>query len=203
MTSLNKQDIISLLMKTTSKFYEVKEKISKQSVLQVFDSLYGREATHKTQTKIQSLKQEKNSGYLADAVYSSQDLAQKKETKKQPVLKGRMIKSERSDKILDLIQNNENTKNNNSQKILESQKSLGQVVWSLGMAQKAKIAEGISPHDMSCLLAKTADLKLYPITASKVIHNNTDLISLKSQEKKTKRYVLTPKGRQAFKKLFK
>jgi hypothetical protein len=106
----------------------------------------------------------------------------------------------RSEKILDLIKN---SKNNKSKINLENQKSLGRVVWSLGMAQNAKITEGISPHDMSCLLEKTAELKLYPITASKIIHAHPDLIKLGSQEKKTKRYVLTPKGRREFSKLLK
>lgn len=198
MISFNKSDVISLFMKTTSKLYEAKNKMTKRSVNQLFDLLYANEVAHKSEKF--TLKPTKNPGYEADQVFSTVD--QEESKKKQPVLKGRMIKSERSEKILELLKkNSKNNKSYDSKQILKNQKSLGQVMWSLSMAQKAKINEGISPHDMSSLLEKTAELKLYPINISRTIYKHQDLIALKSQEKKTKRYALTPKGKREFKKL--
>ena len=184
-------------MKSTEKFHEVKDFVKQQSLFNFtqaskrsknFDGLLRQE---------QEQQDLKNTSFKADKVYSSKSWDEKK-NKKQPVLKGRMIKSERSDKILNLIKNN---KNNNSKIILENQKTLGRALWALNSASQAKITDGLSLHDMSCLLEKYADIKLYPVNISKTLKTHSDYFKLQSQEKKTKRYLLTPKGKREFKKL--
>lgn len=110
------------------------------------------------------------------------------------------FKSVRAEKILDRMQKNQ-SKVVCADSELRGKQTLAYMVWALGAAKDAKISEGISVHDAATLLQSAASIKLYPVNLSRLVHHHTDLIELASQEKKTKRYKLTPKGRKALKKI--
>lgn len=108
--------------------------------------------------------------------------------------------SKRAEKILSRIRK-KNVSVVKSDVELRGKPTLAYMVWALGAAQDAKIAEGISVHDAATLLQGAASIKLYPVNLSRLVHHHSDLIELASQEKKTKRYRLTPKGQKAWKNL--
>ncbi len=78
---------------------------------------------------------------------------------------------------------------------INGKKSLAWVVWALGVADKTKMQEGISIHDVSSLLYHAAKIEIYPINVSRMVHDNDQYIRQVSQDKKTKRYLLTDEGR--------
>ena len=78
---------------------------------------------------------------------------------------------------------------------INGKKSLAWVVWALGVADKTKMQEGISIHDVSSLLYHAAKIEIYPINVSRMVHDNVQYIRQVSQDKKTKRYLLTDAGR--------
>lgn len=84
---------------------------------------------------------------------------------------------------------------------IAGKKSLAWVLWALKTASDSEYHDGISVHDVSALVYKTAKVELYPINISRVVHNHTDYIQQVSQEKKTKRYLLTDAGLKELAKL--
>lgn len=80
-------------------------------------------------------------------------------------------------------------------------KSLAWVLWALKTADDAEYKDGISVHDVSALVYQAAKVELYPINVSRVVHNHTQYIQQVSQEKKTKRYLLTDAGLKELAKL--
>jgi hypothetical protein len=80
-------------------------------------------------------------------------------------------------------------------------KSLAWVLWAFKTAADAEYKDGISVHDVSALVYRAAQVELYPINVSRVVHNHTDYIRQVSQDKKTKRYLLTEKGMKEVAKL--
>ena len=79
-------------------------------------------------------------------------------------------------------------------------KSLAWVLWALKTAG-SEYTDGISVHDVSALVYRAAQVELYPINVSRVVHNHTKYIRQVSQEKKTKRYLLTEEGQKELAKL--
>jgi hypothetical protein len=79
---------------------------------------------------------------------------------------------------------------------INGKKSLAWVVWALDVADKAKLQEGISIHDVSSLLYHAAQIEIYPINVSRMVHDNSQYIRQVSQDKKTKRYLLTEEGKK-------
>lgn len=208
--NLSQKDLVTLFIKSTAKFYEAKDFIKQQNILnlpqvsklsQNFEWLFKNEQEYKSENLDKKIwGEQKNTTFRADQVYSSQDLnwaKSKAKNNKQPVLKGRMIQSARADKILESLGKLDEC----TQEFLTSQKTLGRILWALSLASKNKITDGLSLHDISCLLEKYAEIKLYPINISKAIKSNFDLFKLQSQEKKTKRYALTAEGKRELKKL--
>ncbi len=80
--------------------------------------------------------------------------------------------------------------------VINGKKSLAWVVWALGIAEKTKMQEGISVHDVSSLLYHAAQIEIYPINVSRMVHDNSQYIRQVSQDKKTKRYLLTDEGKK-------
>lgn len=79
---------------------------------------------------------------------------------------------------------------------IEGKKSLAWVVWALGVAEKTKLQKGISVHDVSSFLYHAAEIEVYPINVSRMVHDHSNFIMQVSQEKKTKRYLLTESGKK-------
>ncbi len=80
--------------------------------------------------------------------------------------------------------------------------SLAYLVWALGHAERAQVAEGISVHDVSALLYRACNIELYPINISRVVYGNQDLVKQSGQQKRTKTYLLTDEGMALFEKNF-
>ena len=103
------------------------------------------------------------------------------------------IRSERADRIYDRL-------GQNSLKVIHEdaevagKKNLAWVMWAFKNAAEAEYKDGISVHDVSALIYRAAKVELYPINVSRVVHNHTDFIRQVSQDKKTKRYLLTEAG---------
>lgn len=81
-------------------------------------------------------------------------------------------------------------------------KSLAYLLWALGHAERAKIKDGISVHDVSALLYRAGKIELYPINISRVVHSNQALVRQVGQDKRTKTYLLTELGEKTFKEKF-
>lgn len=113
---------------------------------------------------------------------------------------GKQISSPRANRILKTIQEQKiPVVRRNS--VLLGKRSLASVVWALSAAEKSEIKEGVSVHDISALLFKAAGIEIYPINVSRMLHDNGDLIKQVTQEKRTKRYLLTDKGHEMTDKL--
>lgn len=140
-----------------------------------------------------------NSIYLADRVYTSGVTTEKLIRKVKPK-SGKAFKSLRAEKVQKTVKQKD-TKILVKGATISGKKTVAQVVWALGHANKAGVKEGLSLHDMSSLLDASAGVKLYPVNVSRVVHHNNDLIKLSSQEKRTKRYALTDAGIKAFQNL--
>lgn len=80
-------------------------------------------------------------------------------------------------------------------------KSLAWVLWAFKKAADAEYQDGISVHDVSALVYQAAKVELYPINVSRVVHKHTNYIQQVSQDKKTKRYLLTDAGLKELAKL--
>jgi hypothetical protein len=85
---------------------------------------------------------------------------------------------------------------------LNGKKSLAYLVWALGHAERAKLKDGISVHDVSALLYRAGNIELYPINISRVVHSNEQLVRQVGQDKRTKNYLLTDLGEKTFKEKF-
>lgn len=85
---------------------------------------------------------------------------------------------------------------------IDGKKSLAYLVWALGHAERAKLTDGISVHDVTALLYQSCKIELYPINVSRVVYGNSLLIKQVGQEKRTKTYLLTPEGQALFKEKF-
>lgn len=103
------------------------------------------------------------------------------------------IHSERAERIMDrLTQQSLRVIHEDAE--VAGKKSLAWVLWAFKNAADAEYRDGISVHDVSALVYKAAKIELYPINVSRVVHNYTDYIQQVSQDKKTKRYLLTEQG---------
>lgn len=103
------------------------------------------------------------------------------------------IHSERADKIYDRWAQH-SLKVIHEDAEVAGKKSLAWVMWAFKNAAEAEYQDGISVHDVSALVYRAAKVELYPINVSRVVHNHTDYIRQVSQDKKTKRYLLTEVG---------
>lgn len=110
------------------------------------------------------------------------------------------VNSERADKICDRL-GQHSLKVIHSDSEVAGKKSLAWVLWAFKTAAEAEYKDGISVHDVSALIYRAAKVELYPINVSRVVHNHTDYIRQVSQDKKTKRYLLTEKGMKEVAKL--
>jgi hypothetical protein len=79
---------------------------------------------------------------------------------------------------------------------IDGKKSLAWVMWAIGTAEESAIPDGISVHDVSALLFHAAKIQIYPINVSRMVHDHAHYIRQASQEKRTKRYLLTDEGRK-------
>lgn len=86
--------------------------------------------------------------------------------------------------------------------VVDGKKSLAYLVWALGHAEEAHVAQGISVHDVSALLYQACDIELYPINISRVVYSNPKLVRQVGQEKRTKTYLLTKEGFDLFRQKF-
>lgn len=84
---------------------------------------------------------------------------------------------------------------------IEGKKSLAYLLWALGHAERANIAQGISVHDVSALLYRACQIELYPINISRVVYQ-TPLVEQVNKEGRTKTYLLSSKGQELFKNRF-
>lgn len=110
------------------------------------------------------------------------------------------IRSDRADKIYDrLAQHSFELMPEDAE--IAGKKSLAWVMWAFKTAAESDYKDGISVHDVSALVYRAAKVELYPINVSRVVHNHTDYIKQVSQDKKTKRYLLTEAGLEAISKL--
>lgn len=107
------------------------------------------------------------------------------------------IYSERADQIYNRLYPN-NLKLMHHDAELDGKKSLAWILWAFKAAQDASVHDGISVHDVSALVYQVARVELYPINVSRMVHGHSHYIQQVSQEKKTKRYLLTEAGLGAF-----
>lgn len=124
-----------------------------------------------------------------------------KKVRKSSIRSAKEIHSKDADAILTLLKKDKvrMIKKNDE---LNGKKSLAYLVWALGHAQRAKLQEGISVHDVSSLLYRAGKIELYPINISRVVHSHVDLVRQVNQDKRTKTYLLTDLGEKTFKEKF-
>ncbi|MES2503677.1 MAG: hypothetical protein V4534_02240 [Myxococcota bacterium] len=84
---------------------------------------------------------------------------------------------------------------------LDGKRSLAWILWAFKAADDAAYYDGISVHDVSALVFQAAEVELYPINVSRMVHSHNHYIKQVSQDKKTKRYLLTEDGLKAVQKL--
>lgn len=105
----------------------------------------------------------------------------------------RPIHSDRAQKIFDRVQG-QTLKTLGHDSEVEGKKSLAWVLWAFKTAADANYEDGISVHDVSALVYQAGKVELYPINISRVVHKHSQYIRQVSQDKKTKRYLLTDEG---------
>ncbi len=115
--------------------------------------------------------------------------------KKTSVRSGKKISSPFATQMLTEIKNKKMEVVSEAAEI-NGKKSLAWVVWALGIADETQMQEGISIHDISSLLYHAAKIEIYPINVSRMVHDNNQYIRQVSQDKKTKRYLLTEEGKK-------
>ncbi len=129
------------------------------------------------------------------------ELRVEKKPRKSSIRPAKEIASPPADMILKNLKKSKAriVKNNDE---LNGKKSLAYLVWALGHAERAKISEGLSVHDVSALLYRAGKIELYPINISRVVHSNEQLVRQVGQDKRTKTYLLTDLGEKTFKEKF-
>jgi hypothetical protein len=138
---------------------------------------------------------------LFNSKLNSSPLSRVKKTRKSSIRAAQQIRSSKADLIVTMLKKDSSSLLKVDDELM-GKKSLAYVIWALGHADRARIKEGVSIHDLSALLYKACNINLYPINISRVLYKNENLVRQASQEKKTKTYVLTPAGKQIFKEKF-
>jgi hypothetical protein len=108
---------------------------------------------------------------------------------------GKKIQSNRATQIIDFLKT-QNLRVVDENAEVAGKKSLAWVMWALSVADQTQMQDGISVHDVSALLYHAAQIEIYPINVSRMVHDHTQYIRQASQEKRTKRYLLTDEGRK-------
>lgn len=124
-----------------------------------------------------------------------------KKPRKTSIRPAKEIVSPQAEKILQSLKKTKARLVKNTDE-LEGKKSLAYLVWALGHAERAKIKEGISVHDVSALLYRACKIELYPINISRVVHGNQSIVRQINQDKQSKTYLLTELGEKTFKEKF-
>jgi hypothetical protein len=206
-----REQILGLAMKTLARAYETKElvvkKLQEDKTWQAYwqnakdtakkvveQQLYSDipRANPKAENKAAGFSRSRKTTTKVNVTESAP-----KRERKSSIRPAKEIKSAYADSILALIKNDSSRMIKKTDS-LDGKKSLAYLVWALGHAERAKIKEGISVHDVSALLYQANKIELYPINISRVVHSNTSLIRQVGQDKRTKTYLLTPEGKKTF-----
>lgn len=209
-----KEQILGLAMKTLARAYQTKElvvkKIQEDEMLKIYWQGMKETAQKVVEQKLNKhVKDNETAGPArtkrpyhrkATNLKLKKEVAPKKE-RKSSIRPAHEIKSDNASIILAMLKND----NDNMIKKSDSfngKKSLAYLIWALGHAERAKIKDGISVHDVAALLYQANKIELYPINISRVVHSNSELIRQVNQSKRTKTYLLTPAGKKTFSEKF-
>lgn len=206
-----KEQLLGFAMKALSQAYETKEIIKenlKGKTVQTYVRTFKDAAVWMVETQWQKFAGEVREQRRGSSKYrvekstggNKSKIVVKKE-RKSSIKPAKEIGSQKAGQILEMLKKDGSrlVKKND---MLESKKSLAYLVWALGHAERANLADGISVHDVSSLLYQSCKIELYPINVSRVVYGNTSLIKQVGQEKRTKTYLLTPQGQALFKEKF-
>jgi hypothetical protein len=215
-----KEQLLAFAMKAISKAHESKELIKqklntdlvqdyveglKDALIWMVDKRLTKDSSvhsKATKTKERKKQEPKKAALSKKTVKEAKVEAQTSpKSRKSSIKPVKEIKSIRAERILELIKKDA-ARMVKKADTLEGKKSLAHLVWALGHAERAKMAEGISVHDVSSLLYKAAKIELYPINISRVVHSHANLVRQVSQEKRSKTYLLTENGERVFKEKF-
>lgn len=200
-----KEQILGLAMKTLARAYETKElvvkKIQEDEMLKIYWQGMKDTAQKVVEQKLNKSGFETKTAAppRAKRPYNRKvatEVKVKKE-RKSSIRPANEIKSDNASIILASLKNDSAhlVKKSDS---LNGKKSLAYLIWALGHAERAKIKDGISVHDVSALLYQANKIELYPINISRVVHSNSELIRQVNQSKRTKTYLLTAEGKRTF-----
>jgi hypothetical protein len=204
-----KEQLLGFAVKALSQAYETKERIKNSLPSQLVQD-YAKNVKNKVSVIIEhgltrlGTPNVKTSLTKNNTTYRAQDSASKKLAKKirkSSIKPAKEIGSLRAEVILERIRNN-NVRLVEKHESIDGKKSLAFLVWALGQAELAELAEGISIHDISSLLYRACNIELYPINISRVVFSNPSLVQQAGQENRTKTYLLTPKGKALFREKF-
>jgi hypothetical protein len=204
------EQLLGFAIKTLTRAYETKERI-KSNLTSENLSNYVRSmkdtAMGLVEHQWQKLRQRSLNVNFANRVksFSSSPQHHPREMAKRPrkssIKPAKEIWSSRADIVLAMLRDNHARLVDKSDTI-NGKTSLAYLVWALGHAERANIAEGISVHDVSALLYRACNIELYPINISRVVYGNHALVKQAGQQKRTKTYLLTADGATLFKKHF-
>jgi hypothetical protein len=202
-----KEQLFGLAIKTLTQAYETKERIKNNFSTDVVAN-YVRSAKETAlgilEYQVQKILKRGHDAYFmngASAKVSSNQKGMQKKPRKSSIKPAKEIGSKNADIVLAKLKE-EDARLVNKSEAINGKTSLAYLVWALGHAERANIAEGISVHDVSALLYRACNIELYPINISRVVYGNQELVKQVGQQKRTKTYLLTADGLRLFKKNF-
>lgn len=214
-----REQLLGLAMRTLSQAYETKERIknnlnteavqnyirnAKETALWVIEYQWQRfrkldrsmgeaksgPSTEKTNARTAS---EKSAKFITKVGL--------KRARKSSIKPAKEIGSTKAEAIL-LMLKNDGSRLLKKHESIDKKTSLAYLIWALGHAKRAHLADGISVHDVSALLYRACNIELYPINISRVVYGNAALVMQVGQQKRTKTYLLTTDGEALFKENF-
>lgn len=217
-----KEQLLDFAMKALTQAYETKERIKnnlksdavqsyvrsiKEAAVWVVENQWQKLARSEQVGEKAALGRKKSRINTSERVRNNKGASSKnaslavKKERKSSIKPAKEIGSARADIILQMLKS-DSSRIVKKTDALDGKKSLAYLVWALGHAERANVAEGISVHDVSALLYQACKIELYPINISRVVYGNTALVRQVGQEKRTKTYLLTTQGQAMFKEKF-
>ncbi len=192
-----REQLLGLAARTISQAYETKERVknnlnreSVQNYVQTIKDVAVGVVEHQWQ-KIRNFER-----VIRDAK-AHKNGEQHKKTRKSSIRPAKEIGSSKADIVLKALKDS-GARLVDKHESINGKMSLAYLVWALGHAERAGIAEGISVHDVCALLYRACKIELYPINVSRVVYGNALLVHQVGQQGRTKNYLLTKEGMTLF-----
>ncbi|OPZ20588.1 MAG: hypothetical protein BWZ03_00819 [bacterium ADurb.BinA186] len=206
-----KEQLLGLAIKAISRAHETKENLKKnlnsdavQAYVKTVKDVAVWVIENRLKPEAESKETNSNSdlkGFSSPSNPNTTSMVREKKPRKTSIRPAKEIASVPAELILSSLKKNKArvVKKNDE---CNGKKSLAYLIWALGHADRAKIKDGISVHDVSALLYRAGKIELYPINISRVVHSNQALVRQVGQDKRTKTYLLTELGEKTFKEKF-